>query len=113
MVGRALISVELFCFFDEFLSFSLPVTDQGVSWCPDCNAVVETLKAALVSGHLVEVLVRRAEYKGVADYSLRRDKRVRLTTIPTFGRWVGGRIEMRLEDMQIADHSLLDEVVHG
>jgi hypothetical protein len=37
--------------------------------------------------------------KGNADYALRKHKGVRLTTVPTFGRWDKGRLEMRLEEV--------------
>ena len=60
---------------------------------------------------VVVVEVPREAYKGRPDYHLRRHKGVRLASLPTFGRWVRGRLEMRLEDMQIADPQLLAEVL--
>jgi hypothetical protein len=41
---------------------------------------------------------------------MRRHKGVRLTTLPTFGKWVKDRLEMRLEDAQIKNREFLAEV---
>merc|ERR1711991_36432 len=90
-------------------------TAEGVSWCPDCNQVSPTLQQTLNArpqAQLVLVSCRRADYKGVPSYPMRRHKGVRLTTLPTFGRWINGRLEMRLEDMQIKDTELLEEVMN-
>ncbi len=89
-----------------------PATDA--SWCGDCVRSVPRLAAALereAAGELVGVEVERAAYRGNPEYGLRRHKGVRLTTVPTFGRWERGRLEMRLEEDQLADPALLQEVL--
>ncbi len=86
----------------------------GASWCPDCNAVLPALQKALEKereGELVVMSVVKAEYRGNPEYPLRKHKAVRLTTVPTFGRWEKGRLDMRLEEAQIADAELLSEVL--
>jgi thiol-disulfide isomerase/thioredoxin len=86
----------------------------GESWCGDCVRAVPRLTEALErekEGELVVVEVERAAYRGNPDYPLRRHKGVRLTTVPTFGRWENGRLEMRLENDQIADPALLEDVL--
>ncbi len=86
----------------------------GLSWCPDCNEVLPGLQSALEQqkeGSLLVVNVVRAQYRQNPEYLLRKHKGVRLTTVPTFGRWEQGRLEMRLEESQIADKSLLNEVL--
>lgn len=88
--------------------------DTGMSWCGDCVRVVPGLSAALErerEGELVVVEVARAAYRGNPEYGLRRHKGVRLATVPTFGRWERGRLEMRLEEDQIADPALLAELL--
>ena len=87
---------------------------SGASWCPDCNQVMPSLRAALEAlreGELLVMNVEKAKYRQNPEYPLRKHKGVRLTTVPTFGRWQQGRLEMRLEDNQIADKSLLNEVL--
>merc|ERR1711916_195167 len=96
-----------------FVYFTGAKNADGQSWCPDCNDVVSTLRKVINEQKdlgLVIVNVKRENYKGIDDYFLRRHKGVRLSTVPTFGRWVNGRLEMKLEETQVADVELLEEV---
>lgn len=58
---------------DVFLLFYGERKEDGDSWCPDCTAaypIVEgALKARSTPSTLVEVVVKRDEYKGKPDYA--------------------------------------------
>lgn len=74
----------------------------GKSWCPDCAAADEPIRAAAAEAGmtLVEVPVgERHEYKGVPTNPYRVHPQIKLVSVPTIIKWTkagpGGRLVER------------------
>ena len=98
-----------------FVLFTGEKDDKGVSWCPDCTKAEPALEKAFSIDDKNTVLlicnVKRSEYKGVTDFIYRRDKNIRLTTVPTIGKISPSmHVEMKLEEDQILNEELLNEI---
>jgi len=90
--------------------------ETGESWCPDCVTADPVLEKAVNEFQEREILVVkcpviRSEYKNNSAYAYRRHKGIRLRCVPTFGRWVNHRLELKLEEAQCQDANVVQETL--
>lgn len=90
-----------------YVYFTGKKTEDGISWCPDCNVAWPVVEAAMadVQGDFVTVDVGdRAFWKDTKN-PFRTDKTVHLSVIPALLRW---QQPQRLDGEQLLKPDLLE-----